>query len=218
MLVISLISISLLFFVNAQEGSGGGGGGGVTNESDASVEYDPEILDAFEKQTWLHVTVRLKDMSGILVTGTTEERRGASKQIYEWFDPVIDEVLATLSETEFNLRSRRSAGFGGNITKQGFNKLINDIRVRKVFLSLMEPGSGLENDSIITEGGTDETIIESEVVAESENETVTEEDKTSEAELQEVGIEKRNLLWLWILFVVIALIIIFYLIIKIRKR
>lgn len=105
------------------------------NESNYTAEYDSAIIDAFEElnQTWVRVIVRLVDNSGINITGTKEQRRNLSRQVDIWFSPVVDDVVASLSEDEFEMNSRRFNGFSGLTTQEGFEKLINDPRVEAIY-------------------------------------------------------------------------------------
>jgi hypothetical protein len=123
--------------------------------SGAGVEYDSEIIDVFddkflsqelmldednnyttlkfiEGQPWLKVIIRFKDNSGINVTGSKEERRELSKQKDEWFELIMEDVLDTLLESDIKNVDKLLRGVGGHISKQGFEKLIKDERVRKI--------------------------------------------------------------------------------------
>ncbi len=123
--------------------------------SEAGVEYDSDITKVFDDrefaeesiwhnqtnyqtlkiiddEVWLKAIVRLKDNSGIEITGTTEEKIKLIKQKEEWFKPKIEEVLATLSEDDIKVSSKHSDGFSGLISKEGFDKLINNKAVRKI--------------------------------------------------------------------------------------
>ncbi|MEK6937639.1 MAG: hypothetical protein AABX04_01205 [Nanoarchaeota archaeon] len=96
------------------------------------VTYDKVILEEFSKTEWVPVLVRLKDNSDIKIEGTKEQRVALSKQRDEWFKPVIDEVLSTLSKKEFELAHKRFDGFSGKITKEGFQKLLNNPAVKEI--------------------------------------------------------------------------------------
>ena len=147
--------------------------GGIVTDENVFVEYDPEILEEFNNQTWVPVLVRLVDNSNITVTGSKDERRALSRQIYEWFKPVREEVLAALSEAEFNLSGRRFNGFSGTITREGFDKLLNNTAVREIIWSNMPPPQLATNESI------------------SVSENVTEENITNETQIKEEPIEKE---------------------------
>ena len=138
LLIIVLFSLS---FVNAVE---------PVNETNISVEYDLEILEAFDNQTKAGVKVELNDNSNITITGTKEERKELLKQKDKWFEPVTDEVLAELSEDEFILQRESLRGFSGEITKEGFDKLINDTRVKAIYLDKVVYGVDSENESNYT--------------------------------------------------------------------
>ncbi|NQV09120.1 hypothetical protein HQ529_04675 [Candidatus Woesearchaeota archaeon] len=123
--------------------------------SEAGVEYDSESIDAFNNLTfaeenmwhnatnyqtldiigdevWLRVMIRLKDNSGIEIVGTREERRKLINEKEEWFEPVIDDVLGTLSEEDMKIAGKSSDGFDGLISRQGLEKLIRDEKVKEI--------------------------------------------------------------------------------------
>ena len=185
--------LSLILFtgiVSGQEGGGIGpflpneseGGGAPANETTPSniTFYDPEILEAFNNltprfgvkiinnQTWILVIVDLRDNSNITVIGTTEERRALSRQKDEWFQPVINEVLSTLSEDEFDDIRTSLRSFSGHISKKGFNKLVNDPRITAIHMDkpVYAVGSGVgigiptetENVTVSDEGFLAENI------------------------------------------------------------
>lgn len=103
-----------------------------THTSSAGVQYDSKIFREFWTNSEVHVLVRLVDNSNITIEGTNDERAAKLVQRDEWFKPVIDEVLSTLPESEIRDVSRRSNGFSGYITKQGFDILLDNPHVRKI--------------------------------------------------------------------------------------
>ena len=118
------------------------------NETNQTLPYvDSSILPAFENQAWIRVLVRLVDNSNITIAGTKEQRVMLSKQRDEWFNQVIDDVLTALSQSEFNLVSKRFNGFSGDIRKSGFDKLANDLRVSEINLAYGASGYAAENNS-----------------------------------------------------------------------
>jgi len=137
-ILVSIIILGFLLISNV-------GAGLLT--SDAGVRYDSGITEAFnnitfaeqnrvhnatnyetlkiiDNEVWLKVIVRLKDESGTLPEQVDER--------IEWFEPVIDEVLVTLNEREFKDIRRHSDGFSGLISKEGFDKLVQDERVWEI--------------------------------------------------------------------------------------
>ena len=141
-IVMILIVIGLFGLVN-----------GETLISDAGVEYDSEIPKAFNNQTlaqemlnesgfeilkisdnqvWIRLLIRLNDNSGIEIIGTTDKKIELMKQRDKWFEPVIEDVLFDLSESEIKDIRRRSDGFSAMITKDSFNKLTDDPRIKKI--------------------------------------------------------------------------------------
>lgn len=142
---IFVLSIFLINFVSAES----------VEVSDVGVEYDSELIEIYNNLTfaeqnrlhnatnyetlkiinnevWLKVIVRLKDNSGIIVEGTKEERKELIEQKEEWFKPRIDEVLSTLSEKDIRVAGKSSDGFDGLISEEGFEKLINDDRIKEI--------------------------------------------------------------------------------------
>ena len=124
--------------------------GEVANETNSTVEYDPAILDAFNNQSWVNVIVRLVDNSNITITSTKEEKTELIRQRDGWFEPKIDEVLSTLSEDEFVSLRKLSNGFGGSITIEGFDKLINNPAVSEIQLDIGGSIALDENISVYT--------------------------------------------------------------------
>src|SRR3989338_7968196 len=99
--------------------------------SDVGVEYDSEIFEAFNESDSVRVIVRLKDNSGINITGSKEERIEKIKQKGEWFKPRIEGVLSELNESEFRITG----------------KLTNDGRVLKINIDRIVHPSGNENET-----------------------------------------------------------------------
>jgi len=62
------------------------------------------------------------------------------------FKPRIEEVLGTLSKEEFAISGKLFNGFAGQMTKQGFDKLINNSAVKKINLDVMVSISSQEID------------------------------------------------------------------------
>lgn len=115
--------------------------------SDTGVEYESKVLKEFNSgESWVDIKVDLRDTSDIIINGTKDERRGLLRQKDEWFVPVIDDVLSTLSKNEFNLTRKTTGGFRGKITKQGFDKLINDARVESVYYGFV-PSYGITDNN-----------------------------------------------------------------------
>lgn len=83
---------------------------GSNNETNITVEYDPEILDEFNNnQTWVSVLIRLKDNSD------------------------IDSFLNSLSAQNFDgERGSSKIAFVGWVTREGFSSLIEDSRVKSI--------------------------------------------------------------------------------------
>jgi hypothetical protein len=180
---------------------------GETNASNYTAEYDAGILEAFKNDTWVPVLVRLVDNSNITITGTKDERRVLSKQVYDWFQPVIDEVLGTLSGDEFRLIGKRSDGFEGYVTKEGFDKLLVNAAVRKIIWSNWSQLQLTTNENNSIEVNLSKTEEES-------NELLLSEPFSEE----EMYKEKSNLPWILIVAGIILLEIILIAFILFKKK
>jgi hypothetical protein len=93
--------------------------------SDAGVGYDSEIIDRFNQNlTSVNIFFKLKNMSE------------------------ANDLLSTFSKNEFGNIIRRpdSSRIGGEITRQGFDKLISDSRVEVVYYNI--PVYATENETI----------------------------------------------------------------------
>ncbi|NQV09119.1 S8 family serine peptidase, partial [Candidatus Woesearchaeota archaeon] len=91
-----------------------------------------QTLDIIDNKVWLRVMIRLKDNSQKIISGTKEEKIELIKQKEEWFEPVIEDVLKTLSEEDMKIAGKSSNGFDGLISKQGFEKLIRNEKVKEI--------------------------------------------------------------------------------------
>lgn len=103
-------------------------------KSSAGVEYDSEILKEFRTKSEVQVLVRLRDDSNIIIEGTKEERQELSKQQYEWFKPVIAEVLTTFPPTKVKDIRKRFDGFSATVTEEGFYLLRDNPAIREIIL------------------------------------------------------------------------------------
>lgn len=103
--------------------------------SDAGVQYDSSIIDRFDNgSSSVLVSVEIKDNSGIIIEGTSEQRNDLIELKEEWERNKTEEVFAALSEGEMSLRlDNLGVGwFEGNITKSGFEKLINNSDIHNI--------------------------------------------------------------------------------------
>ena len=106
--------------------------------SDGGVEYDGELIGQFFLSKWIHVMVDAKDFSNITINykeDSVEIQTMKDNQRWEIYRNTSNAVLSTLSKDEFRLKQKSEFGvfFSGNITKEGFDKLLNDTRVRKIY-------------------------------------------------------------------------------------
>lgn len=124
--------------------------------SDAGVEYDSAIVSAFNSSDWIFVLIRLEDNSGTLPSQVNERN--------EWFVSVIGDILSSFSFEEFQfpwkggveLELKHSDGFEGFISEQGFEKLINDNRIKSISL-ITQGAHAMKNE---TNNGTNDEFEE----------------------------------------------------------
>lgn len=136
-----VISIFLTSFVSA----------GV---SEVGVEYDSELMGQFLVNKWVHVIVKIHDATNITVLkkDLIEVQESKDDERKAVLDNISDSVLLALSENEFQLEGKFPIGNGfyGNITKEGFDKLLKDKRVRKIYSEKELSLSLSESASLIT--------------------------------------------------------------------
>jgi hypothetical protein len=104
--------------------------------SDSGVEYDSELIGQFLISKWVHVTVDIKDFSNITIPNKNSfDFESKINERWNVYRNTLESVLSTLPEEEFQLKMKSEFGtfFSGNITKEGFDKLLNDERVRKIY-------------------------------------------------------------------------------------
>jgi hypothetical protein len=104
--------------------------------SNAGVQYDSELIGQFLLNNWVHVTVDIKDTSGITIPNrNSPDFESKIKQRTLIMTTINEAVLSTLSENEFKLKTQSEFGgfFSGNITKEGFDRLLKDERVDHIY-------------------------------------------------------------------------------------
>lgn len=86
--------------------------------SDAGVEYDSEIISAFNSSEWVRVFITLKD------------------NITNYTDYVKNEIPTFLSENEFKIKYifENVPSLSAEITKEGLDKIINNSDVAEIGL------------------------------------------------------------------------------------
>ena len=155
---------------------------GIMSLAYAELNYEPEILEEFNKSSEVAVIVKL----------------------YSQNMTKVDEVLATLSETEFKLEGKfpNGRGFYGNITKEGFDKLIKNSDVKMIYLeriSYIAQNATVCGDGVCEVGENCENcIVDCECVG--QEECVDGECKVKEAAYS----TKLMLLWMIIAIIVIV--------------
>jgi hypothetical protein len=111
---------------------------GSEDTNPANVSYDSELIGQFLLSDWVHVTVNVKDFSGITINyenDSVEVQTIKDSQRWDVYRNTSEAILSALSNEEFRLerKSEWGNGFSGNITKKGFDKLLNDTRIRKIY-------------------------------------------------------------------------------------
>jgi subtilisin family serine protease len=153
-----------------------------------NVKYDLEILDNFnftnkEKISFLngdlnkiskkgnnliHVTVDIRDTTNITIPNkNSPDYELKTQQKKEILIEQTNAVLSTLSDSEFKLKRNSEFGgfFSGNITKEGFDKLLKDKRVKHIYaekdiqIHLDDSAPLINADDVwVDYNGTDQTI------------------------------------------------------------
>ena len=89
-------------------------------------------LQIINNTLWANVFVTIKDTSGIILVGTKEEKREWVNRKIELMTKETEKVLNDYSGQNFILLGKTSGSFGMKVTKEGFDKLINDLRIEEV--------------------------------------------------------------------------------------
>ena len=96
-------------------------------------KVDPEVTKELREEEWIGVNVVLKDFSNIDISSgeTRKEKKELLLEKYRQNIVVQEEIISTLSESEFKIKSTSPAGrgFSGEISKIGLAKLKRDSRV-----------------------------------------------------------------------------------------
>jgi len=114
-------------------------GGGTSNETpvtNLTVRYDPEILTKLLWSTQVPVIVNVRDTSNIpIISNDTDEEINRKKNLRkDYFLERTILILSNLSTEEFKLKGQyiTGKGFYGDLTKPGFDKLIEDTKVSQI--------------------------------------------------------------------------------------
>ena len=143
-IIIFLFAIMFVSLISAQgTGSGGGiapqpsnasaeGGGGMVNSS-ANVSYDSAILDAFNGSEWIRILAyyEAEDISNLSFRDLEEREdyiRNKTKSTFSYIPETEMKIIQTSLEPGY---------FGAEITREGFDKLINDSKISKVYLDMI---------------------------------------------------------------------------------
>src|SRR4030042_2467913 len=126
--------------------------------SNKGVEFDEELSSNFnltntEKNSflngnlknisskgvnWVYISVNVKDFSGITIDYKKDSvgiQTIKDNQRWNVYRNTSKAILSTLSNDEFKLErlSEWGRSFAGNITQEGFDKLLKDSRVEKIY-------------------------------------------------------------------------------------
>ncbi|MCX5698659.1 MAG: hypothetical protein NTX01_03045 [Candidatus Omnitrophica bacterium] len=98
---------------------------------------DPEILKAFENQTWVDVIVRTIDISNITINldDPVEKRYRDIQRQEAILSNFSDTIIANLPPEGLRSVAELSNGFGAFITKEVFDILANDSRITRIYYS-----------------------------------------------------------------------------------
>lgn len=107
------------------------------NESALNISIDPEIYEQFKNNTWIVVIIRLHDESNLTLNPSDplEVRLQVDQQRKAYFARKTEEVIKTLSPSEYKYQYDLTGGFSANITQSGFEKLAKSPHVRKIKFS-----------------------------------------------------------------------------------
>ena len=122
-----LLEISIIFLISSLVIS--------QSTKHVSPRYDPQIINELEKSDLVNVIVYIRDDSGIVVSGSKEEKRYLSNQRIFWLNNKSKEIFDgfSLEESKFLIRDTR--GFSGKINRKLFEKLIFDTRIDSIYLN-----------------------------------------------------------------------------------
>ena len=91
---------------------------------------EQEIVRLLNASPEIEVTVKIKDgpddYFNLNLEETLEIRKAKSILRDDYFDEKRNQILSNLSEDEFRLKGSVSRGFGGYLTKKGYEKLRNN--------------------------------------------------------------------------------------------
>jgi hypothetical protein len=111
--IVFLIGILLISFIGAEINKNNCTE--VSCFSDVGVEYENDVLNAFNNSEWVPVIIEIPSQNNSL----------------------INNILSNLSGSEFQLKEKLLGDypFAGNITQAGFDKLLKNPDVKSIYLS-----------------------------------------------------------------------------------
>ena len=108
-----------------------------TLTSSINVSYDTELKTQFLLSDWVHITVKIRDNTNISISqnDSIEIQKQKDELRSSILSDISDSILSNLSKNEFELGGKFPIGNGfyGNITPEGFNKLLRDPRVEHIY-------------------------------------------------------------------------------------
>jgi hypothetical protein len=122
--------------------------------SDSGVGYDSEISSKFLFSKWVNIMIKVNDFSNVTIDygeDSIETQEMKDNQMWEIYRQTSDNILSNLSEEEFILEERSEFGIFivGEITQEGFNKLLNDTRVKHIYAEKEGWQSSISNHTSI---------------------------------------------------------------------
>ena len=143
--------------------------------SDSNVSYNTDLIKAFEdrnyaqdlisqdnfiglqirdNKTFARIRVVLKDNSRIVIEGSKEQIRDLTNQRLKWFEPITEELIKNLPESEFLEIRLLSEGFSALVSKEGFELLLKNEYIKEIIWSQYKPESinseNAENPLLLT--------------------------------------------------------------------
>ena len=167
------------------------------------IDIDPNIEKLLENNSEIEVLISLKSNLTSIYSSSVknpEEREKWVKDITEQVDEIQSKVIPFLSEDEFKLRNKfeLSAGFYGNITKKGLDRLKDNPHVESITLP-----EEIHSSGTITE------ILEEDIgIRESEK----------QQEIENIIIENKNSPKLMKFLLIVIILVILYIIIRRVKK
>ena len=170
--------------------------------SPANVSYASSIIERFNNESdYVQVSVKVKDDSETVIEGTLtpEERNKLFLEQYSLFKNKVDGIISQFSQDEFNSAVKTASGFKGNISEEGFKKLMKNEEIEIIW----------DNTIPLTGGASENEISLTEEVNENE---------TSLTESVNENKEEKNSVYFWLFVAIIIFVILITVYFKLKKK